>query len=402
MVEKRLVDVFEQCLERLARGQTIEDCLAAFPDEADQLRPLLYAGMTVRRAEVGIAEASSAQERARRRYEEALRQPRPARRIVPWPALATLAAAFVLVFGVLAVVAQSALPGEGLFGLKRLTEDVRLALLGGAGLADEFAQRRIEEISLLLIRQQEAEVEFEGLVETIVGEDWLISRLPVVVPTTAQVSPTITLGHRVRVRGVTSADGRLIALSIEDLTVAPLPTPTATAVPSLTLGPTTVPTQTPAPLTATLTVTPTPTSTASPTSTPSPTETGTPTATTRSATQTPTSSACVPTQPPGWVRYSVRAGDTLSGLAALVGATVAELMSVNCIEDARFVFVGQPLYLPRLPASGGDSGTGGISPPPGGGDSGSPPVSDNANDNDSNDNSDDDDGDDDNDDDDDD
>ncbi len=374
MVETQLPDVLDQCLDRLASGQTVEDCLAAYPAFAERLRPLLYAGLIVRRAEAGTAEVSSAQERARQRFEQVLRQPRPARRVLPWPALATLAAAFVLVFGLVAVMAESALPGEGLYGFKRLTESVRLVLPGGAGLADEFAQRRLEEIALLLLRQQEAEVEFEGLVELIAGQDWLISRLPVFVPAAAEVAPTITLGHRVRVRGATTADGRLVAASIEDLTPTPLPTPTATITPTPTATLTVTAT---ASLTPTVSPTPSTTPTLTVTATASPTLTPTPSAT-PSATPAPITTAaalCVPIQPAGWVRYTVRPGDTLSGLAAAVGTTVAELMVVNCITDARLVFVGQVLFVPRLPAGGAAVPTqGGAPPPAGGGDSGAPPT----------------------------
>lgn len=41
---------------------------------------------------------------------------------------------------------------------------------------------------------------------------------------------------------------------------------------------------------------------------------------------------CTPTPKPGWIPYAVRPGDTLVGFAALTGASVAELRTVNCLS----------------------------------------------------------------------
>jgi hypothetical protein len=60
--------------------------------------------------------------------------------------------------GVTVVAAQSALPGEALYGIKTASEDVRLALSGEAtqlALNLEFSERRIEEISALKLGGQE-------------------------------------------------------------------------------------------------------------------------------------------------------------------------------------------------------------------------------------------------------
>jgi LysM repeat protein len=49
--------------------------------------------------------------------------------------------------------------------------------------------------------------------------------------------------------------------------------------------------------------------------------------------------------PAGWYPHFVRAGDTLSALAARLGTSVFALRSANCLKtDA--IFVGQTLYLP--------------------------------------------------------
>lgn len=116
------------------------------------------------------------------------------------------------------------------------------------------------------------------------------------------------------------------------------PTATGSILPSITLSPTDEPTQTP---TASATFTPTFT----------PTETSTPTFT---ATASPTATTCSPWY--WWFVYIVPAGDTLSHISSLTGASVYELMVANCLPDTR-IYAGQMLYVPRLPIVSTDTFT---------------------------------------------
>lgn len=59
--------------------------------------------------------------------------------------------------------------------------------------------------------------------------------------------------------------------------------------------------------------------------------------------------------------YTVRAGDTLSGIAARFGVTLASLISANHITNPNLIYVGQVLTIP-----GGSSGGGGTPPKPSG------------------------------------
>jgi len=57
---------------------------------------------------------------------------------------------------------------------------------------------------------------------------------------------------------------------------------------------------------------------------------------------------CTPAPLPGWTRYTVRAGDTLFSLAVTRGASVDEVTRVNCLSSPS-IRVGQTLYLPPSP-----------------------------------------------------
>ncbi|MCC7448984.1 MAG: LysM peptidoglycan-binding domain-containing protein [Anaerolineae bacterium] len=67
------------------------------------------------------------------------------------------------------------------------------------------------------------------------------------------------------------------------------------------------------------------------------------------------------TPPSGWVAYTVQTGDSVSILADSTGATVAQLVSANCLVNADVIEVGQVIYLPHNPgaASSGGSASGG-------------------------------------------
>lgn len=53
--------------------------------------------------------------------------------------------------------------------------------------------------------------------------------------------------------------------------------------------------------------------------------------------------------PPGWVAYTVQNGDSMGALSAATGATIAELVTANCLGDPDAIFAGQVLFLPTTP-----------------------------------------------------
>lgn len=145
-------------------------------------------------------------------------------------------------------------------------------------------------------------------------------------------------------------------------TPTPEPTDTATVTPTQT--PTVTLTQT-----ATVTATLTPSPTVSPTATATPSPSATVTATEASA----SSGGCVVSPPPSWVEYTIRSGDTYSGLAVGTATTIDLLLAVNCITIQTVLLPGNTLYLPRQPdgvttggSQGGSGGTGGTGGSPGG------------------------------------
>lgn len=127
-----IVEVIEDCRQRLARGERIEDCLAAYPAHAAELRQLLPIAARVQR--LGRDPDPARVEAARRRFQERLAVARQASlaasapRPGGWLQRLAVPLAIVLILllsGVgLVQAAGDALPDSPLYSVKQAQEDV--------------------------------------------------------------------------------------------------------------------------------------------------------------------------------------------------------------------------------------------------------------------------------------
>ena len=92
--------------------------------------------------------------------------------------------------------------------------------------------------------------------------------------------------------------------------------------------------------------TPGPSPDGSPAASAGPTPTTSPSPSSGGATAAPTSSPTTASPSTEATTYVVKSGDTLSGIAALFGTTVAELVEANDISDPAAIRVGQTLIIP--------------------------------------------------------
>ncbi len=302
MADQDLREVFNDCINRLAAGQSIADCLRTYPQYADKLEPMLEIGGLVERMQASPFEVTAAQTRVRARVNAQLRAARPPRRA--YGRLTALVASLLVVFAILFIAAERSLPGDPLYDVKRFSENARTTLIG-----EQFAGRRLDEIQALEALKRPEQVEFSGQVEQIDGVQWRIAGLDVQVAAGVPGADAASIGATVKVNAYTTDQGDLIAVALTRLNspdTAPLLTETITPPPPS-------PTRTP-----TLTVTPQPT-------------------------------VCTPTKPSGWTSYLIQPNDTVAGLAALTGAPVDQVIAVNCLPENQMIIAGQTLYLPMSP-----------------------------------------------------
>ncbi len=131
-----LAERLDACLSLIEAGLSVDECLARYPDAADELRPLLSASAAVKTAlatELPLSARLRVTNRVMSAWDE--RASRPARRwwsislpsLAPkWAAVAA-SLAIVLVGGTGTVSASaSSIPGDALYPVKEFTEEARL------------------------------------------------------------------------------------------------------------------------------------------------------------------------------------------------------------------------------------------------------------------------------------
>lgn len=151
-------NVLDECLERLlVKGDTIAQCLQSFPKHADELKPLLEAALVTKRASA-IQPRPEFRDRARYQFSLALQEmvckrSRPFfswRWQAQWVAVVATVLVLLLAGGGTVAAAGSSMPGDPLYSVKLVTEQVRLVFtpsaLGKAEFYAELADRRVAEI----------------------------------------------------------------------------------------------------------------------------------------------------------------------------------------------------------------------------------------------------------------
>ncbi len=151
-------NVLDECLERLlAKGETIAQCLQSFPEQADELKPLLETALATRKA-AAIQPRPEFKDRARYQFSLALQETERKRSRpffswgwqVRWVSVVAVVLAFLLAGSGTVAAAAGSIPDEPLYPVKLATEQVRLVFtpsaLGKAEFYAELADRRVAEI----------------------------------------------------------------------------------------------------------------------------------------------------------------------------------------------------------------------------------------------------------------
>jgi len=153
---KEFNNSLDECLERLlVRGETVEQCLVSYPEQTDELEPLLRTALEAKEA-LAIQPRPEFKARARYQFGSALREVKPKRRSfsLGWQPRWAMALSVVLIMllagsGTVAA-AGGSMPDSPLYPVKLATEQVWLTLtpsnMGRAELHAKLADRRVVEI----------------------------------------------------------------------------------------------------------------------------------------------------------------------------------------------------------------------------------------------------------------
>lgn len=152
---KDINSILDECLERLFRGETVEQCLRSYPGQAVELDALLRTAVAVKRA-AAVNPGVAFRARAREEFHTALREMEAKRGIhffglQSWAATAVAVLLAVVVLGSSTVAAAGdSMPGQPLYPVKLAAEQVRIALtpseMGKAELYTRLADKRVNEL----------------------------------------------------------------------------------------------------------------------------------------------------------------------------------------------------------------------------------------------------------------
>lgn len=160
---ERFEDMLNECLERMRQGESVEQCLADYPEQAAELAPLLRVAMATQRTSSAMQPRPEFKARTRHQMQSQLRSrerstERKKAGTVGWiPRWAAVVASVVLIFLVMGTstvaASTSSMPDDTLYPVKLATERARLGLTRGdikkARVNVHLADRRVREIIYL-------------------------------------------------------------------------------------------------------------------------------------------------------------------------------------------------------------------------------------------------------------
>ncbi|MCS7276073.1 MAG: DUF5666 domain-containing protein [Dehalococcoidia bacterium] len=162
MRRRRLLKALDDCLSALERGESLQSCLARYPDLADELRPLLQAAQAVRAMGEPrprpVAQASGWLRFSRRAAQlRAAQVRRPWRWLAPAAIVACVVAVMAASLTATVMAASRSLPGDPLYRVKLLAEEAHVLATwdreARARLLLDQADRRIAEIEKVSARK---------------------------------------------------------------------------------------------------------------------------------------------------------------------------------------------------------------------------------------------------------
>jgi len=162
-------NILDECLERLlVKGETVEQCLQSYPEQAADLEPLLQTALATQKASA-IQPRPEFRAKARYQFRLALQEIGQKRRLPffgwqpRWATVVAIVLVLLLAGGSTVVAAGNSMPDNPLYQVKLTTEQVQLALtpsaLGKAELYAKLADKRVAEIIYIANKGKPEQVE---------------------------------------------------------------------------------------------------------------------------------------------------------------------------------------------------------------------------------------------------
>jgi len=169
MKNREFDNILNDCLERLlAKGESLEQCLERYPNQAAALKPLLETALAAREASA-IQPRPDFRAMARYQFQAALQEMAVGKSRTSWgwfprwATVVTVILVLVLAGGGTVLAADSSMPDSPLYSVKLATEQVRFTLTtsqtGKVRLCAELADERVAEIAYMANQGDAQQVE---------------------------------------------------------------------------------------------------------------------------------------------------------------------------------------------------------------------------------------------------
>ncbi len=166
---KEFNNILDECLERLlVRGETVEQCLQSYPQQATELEPLLQTALAAKKASA-IQPRPEFKAKARYVLNSALQEMEQKRSrpffgwLPQWATVVTIVLVLLLAGGGTVAAAGNSMPDNPLYPVKLATEQVRLILtpsdIGKAELYANLTEKRVIEIAHMANKGKPEQVE---------------------------------------------------------------------------------------------------------------------------------------------------------------------------------------------------------------------------------------------------
>lgn len=226
MRDPKIEDKLEAAINALHLGAEPANVLQLFPQDQAELEPLIKTIHAARRLQSPEGDSLAMQRSRTRTLVESNRfLDRKSTSFlgmrIPRLALAVVMVLLILVFGAggLIVTSAESLPGDQIYPLKLVVENLRMqfnpAQDSRSFSKSQYNQRRINEVQHLLDMKREEPVVFSGIVEETTQEFWIVADILVKVTDETNFSGEVGRGTLVEVFGATTSDGWVAAQEIK-------------------------------------------------------------------------------------------------------------------------------------------------------------------------------------------
>lgn len=234
--------ILDECISALQSGIPLEEVLAEVPDYASELRPMLHLATVLADPNPTLV-ATEQRAALRNKYLEQVARlpadPSPSlnqklqamsrvlgRRLTPQAVLSDLITVLItalltllMSLLMLSYAAQDTIPGDVLYGFKRIVEQTRLTMTRDEATAQtlqyEFNGRRLDEIEQMLAIGRVGVVDFDGVLESQGQNLWIVDGYPIVLTEDTTVTGEPQTGRTVHVFGFLRTNRDLMADRIE-------------------------------------------------------------------------------------------------------------------------------------------------------------------------------------------